>query len=96
MTTTKLRLTATGIAALLGLGMAAAPSEAATPAPASPGTEAGELVPFHAGHDHSGGDAKDDKGKDGKKGKKSGKKDKGAKKGKGKGKKAHDHGSHDH
>ncbi len=86
MTTTKLRVAATGIAALLGLGLAAGPSAATT-----------EVVPSHAGHDHSAGDdAKSDKGEGKAKGKGKGKNAQKAGKKKGKGKAAHDHGGHSH
>ena len=80
MTTTKLRLAAAGIAALLGLSLTAPSAEATSPPPSS--AETGELVPSHAGHDHGGDEAKADKGK--KKGKGKGAKKDGKKKGKGK------------
>jgi hypothetical protein len=93
MTTTSFRLAAAGIAALLGLSLTAAPSDAATVSP-SPTAETGELVPAHAGHDH--GKAKDDKKaekseKSSKKGKKKGKCGKGHHKADGH---DHDHACH--
>lgn len=90
MTSTSLRLAAAGIAALLGITLNAAPSAAGT-APSPSTAETGELVPFHAGHDH--GDSKaGQEPKKTKKAEKSGKKAKGKGKGNRKGK----HAGHKH